>query len=86
METTMNKLIFASILTVTISISASYADTNTTVNADKSARNTETVALKPETVDNKRANPDPTPVVAAPYYPKGLKDLNYVSDFPINAY
>jgi len=89
-EMTMNKLIFASILTTTISISASYADT---VKADKAVKTTETVAvkpetvaMKPETVDRKTVSPDPAPVVKSPSYPKGLKDLGYLSDFPINAY
>jgi len=83
METNMNKLIFASILTATISVSASYAETVQTVTT---VRNTDTVALKPETVDNKRAMPDPTPVVKASDEPRGLKDLDYISDFSIGVF
>jgi len=86
METIMNKLILASIFTVTISMSASYADANATGTADKTAGKVETVALRPETVDNKRANPDPTPVVESPKAPKNWKDLPSISDFPISVY
>ena len=85
----MNKLILASIFTVTISMSASYADANATGTADKTAgktEKTETVALRPETVDTKRANPDPTPVVETPKAAKNWKDMPSMSDFPISVY
>jgi len=80
----MNKLILASIFTVTISMSASYADANATGNADKKAGNTETVALRPDPVDTKRANPDPTP--AETPKTKNWKDIPTISDFPISVY
>ena len=81
----MNKLILASIFTVTISMSASYADANATGSADKSAGKTETVALRPEPVDTKRASADPTPV-ESPKTPKNWKDMPSISDFQISVY
>jgi hypothetical protein len=85
METIMNKLILANILIATLSVTASYADTNTENGTDKSAERTEKVALKPETVDQTK-KADPTPVVAPTNSPKGLKDLPSMTDFPISAY
>jgi hypothetical protein len=85
METIMNKLILASIFTVTISMSASYADANATGNADKKAGSTETVALRPDPVDTKRANPSTAPAVETPKT-KNWKDIPSISDFPISVY
>ena len=83
----MIKLIFASVLTATISVSASYGASDVTTKADgeNSTHDKEAIALKPENIDTKKVDPDSTFVVKTSTY-KGLKDLPYVADIPVSVF